>query len=113
MATENIIKLAEYVDQPYTDMISGREYGESKASDLNLLDRVKKNEHFKIVIDGDVIKAINDSFIKGFFKDVFEYLRSKDAVSQLFEIEGNAYFTRLFEKNFTILDAIYNKPAKS
>lgn len=108
METQHKIELSDFVDYPNTDWISGREFGEDKAKKLGLLNWVKANEKTTIHIDDNVVKAINDSFIKGFFSSVFEEVKSKDAVRKLFFIDANPYFIRLFEKNFKILDAIYN-----
>lgn len=107
------IELKEYVNPPHTDWISGREYGEAKAENAGLLDWVRKKEKVVIVVDEHYVKAINDSFIKGFFNLVFKELKSKAAVDNLFEIKANDFFLRLFEKNFKILDALYNTNATS
>jgi hypothetical protein len=102
------IELADFVDYPHTDWISGREFGEDKAKKIGLLNWVKSREKVIIHINDEKVKAINDSFIKGFFSAIFKEVKSKEQVNKLFTIEANPYFARLFEKNFKILDAIYN-----
>lgn len=102
------IELADFVDYPKTDWISGREFGEDKARKVGLLDWVKSKEKTIIHINDEKVKAINDSFIKGFFSSVFNEVKSKEQVNNLFTIDANPYYVRLFEKNFKILDAIYN-----
>jgi hypothetical protein len=89
------------------DLISGRAFGEKEAEKFHIMDHVNNNEKIVIYIDDQKVKAINDSFIKGFFSDVFKILKTKERVQQIFEVEGNDYFIRLFHKNWTILEALY------
>ncbi len=89
------------------DSISGREFGASFAERQDLLGHVRNHDKIVLLIDENKVKAINDSFIKGFFKKVFELLGSKRKVQEQFEIKSNDYYKRLFDKNWTILEAIY------
>lgn len=93
---------------PNVDWISGRTYGIAEAEKYQVLDHLIKRDHFVIMVDEKRVKAINDSFIKGFFNEVFEKLKTKENVKQFFDIEANDYFKRLFEKNWTILENIYS-----
>lgn len=108
MTEVRVIHLSELIVPTKTDSISGRRKGQGYALQKNILESVLKNEKINIVIDETKIKAINDSFIKGFFSGVFEKLRTKENVKSLFTIQANDYFKTLFDKNFTILDSIYN-----
>lgn len=100
------IELSKFVDYPKTDWISGREFGEEKARELQILDKILDHQKFEIIIDENYVKAINDSFIKGFFSKVFENLKKKSTVESYFEITGPEYFKKLFNKNFIILEAL-------
>lgn len=111
MNSEFEINLSDYVDYPKTDWISGREFGEDKANKLDLSEKVNTYSKIVINVDDSVIKAINDSFIKGFFNKIFTEHRSKTFIDSKFIIKANPYFTNLFNKNFRILDAIYNSPS--
>jgi len=105
MATlNNIIDLSKLVNKN-VDFISGRTYGEQEAIKANLMEHIKNNEKIIIKVDEKLVKAINDSFIKGFFSEVFSKLKTKDNVKTFFEVQGDEYFVRLFEKNWTILEA--------
>lgn len=104
------INLNELVEPPVLDSISGRAFGISFAESKNLMAHVRNADRIVLSIDETQVKAINDSFIKGFFKQVFELLRSKRRVQEQFEINANDYYKRLFDKNWTILEAIYGTP---
>lgn len=101
------IDLNILVNSPGVDSISGREFGATFAERQDLLAHVRNQDKIVLYIDETRIKAINDSFIKGFFKSVFELLRSKRKVQDQFEIKASDYYKRLFDKNWTILEAIY------
>lgn len=107
MKTYNI-NLSELIDSAKVDSISGRSLGEGFAEKHLVLTRLKEGYKFVLIIDSQQIKAINDSFIKGFFSKVFEYLKSAEKVKESFTLDANDYFIRLFDKNYKILDAIYN-----
>ena len=77
------IDLSELVKSPETNSISGRSFGEKFAVSKKLLDHVQQNEKILIVIDDSKVKAINDSFIKGFFSQVFEKLKTREKVKCL------------------------------
>lgn len=96
----------------HVDLISGRGVGEKEAKNFHIIEHVKNNDKIEIFIDDSKVKAINDSFIKGFFSDVFKHLKTKQRVQELFEVKSNDYYIRLFDKNWTILEALYdNGPA--
>lgn len=106
---EYLIDLTLLVNPPFTDSISGREFGEQHAKDTDIMGHLFKNEKIVIIIDSTYVKAINDSFVKGFFSKVFEkYLRC-DVVKSIVEIRANENFKKLFEKNWSILEAINNE----
>ena len=103
----HIIDLTKLVKPPLTDSISGRDEGEVFARDERVLEHVAQGEHIILRIDEQFVRAINGSFILGFFNKVFERLHSKRLVKEQFEIEGVEFYQRLFEKNWDILDSIY------
>jgi hypothetical protein len=105
---EYFIDLTELVNPPKTDSISGREFGIKHAKDKHILEHLDNNEHIVIKIDEKYVKAINDSFIKGFFSKIFEKYKTRENVKRIIEIRSNQNFILLFEKNWTILEAIYN-----
>lgn len=100
------VNLNKLVDATKTDSISGRAYGEGFAVKENIIQHLLNNENIVVEIDPKRVKAINDSFIKGFFSSVFDILKSKRNVQARFEIHGGEYYKRLFEKNWSILDSI-------
>ena len=101
-----IVNLNKLVDPAKTDSISGRSYGEGYAKEIGIVKHLLDNENIVVEIDPKLVKAINDSFIKGFFSSVFDVLKSKRNVQARFEIRGGDYYKRLFEKNWSILDSI-------
>ena len=102
-----LIDLDDLVKTPGVDSISGRDFGSTYAEEREVLAHVRNHDKIVLHIDETKVKAINDSFIKGFFKTVFEQLKSKNKVQAQFEIQANDYYKRLFDKNWTILEAIY------
>jgi hypothetical protein len=105
---EYIIDLTILVNPPKTDSISGREFGEQHAKDTSVLDHIQNNEKIIIQINPTYVKAINDSFIKGFFSKIFEKYRTVQEVKKIVELKMNENFNRLFEKNWAILESINN-----
>lgn len=103
-----IIDLTELVNPPHTDSISGRAFGEKHAEDVKLNDLIKGNKKIVLRINDQYVKAINDSFIKGFFREAFEQLKTAQRIRETFIIDANDYFKKLFEKNWRILEAIEN-----
>jgi hypothetical protein len=103
------IDLTELVNPPHTDSISGREFGEQHALDTNILTHISQNEKIIIFIDNTYVKAINDSFIKGFFSKIFEKYHKSEVIRSFVEIRANENFIKLFEKNWEILEAINNE----
>lgn len=101
------MKIVDWDDTVMNDgnVIYGRLYGEEFAKDQNLIWYINRNIPIIIRID-DCVEAINDSFIKGFFGQVFKEYRKKSAISTFFTIEANEYYKRLIDKNWTILEAI-------
>jgi hypothetical protein len=100
--------LNELVNPPYTDSISGRDFGIGYSDKIKLLELVQNQEEVEFIIDDNVIKAINDSFVKGLFSKVFENLKTIGKVEQNITITSNEHFKRLFFKNWRILENIYN-----
>lgn len=105
---EYLIDLTKLVKPPYTDSISGREFGEQHAKDTEVLKHIENGEKIILNIDQTYVKAINDSFIKGFFSKIFEEYNSVERVKQFVELKANENYQRLFEKNWLILEAINN-----
>lgn len=105
---EYIIDLTSLVHPPFTDSISGREFGEKHAEDTKVLDHIDNGEKIVIIIDNTFVKAINDSFIKGFFNRIFEKFHTVAEVRKFVELRAHDNFQRLFEKNWLILEAIHN-----
>ncbi|MEI7595835.1 MAG: hypothetical protein WCK02_08825 [Bacteroidota bacterium] len=102
------LNLTELVSPPKTDSISGRTFGQGYAQKKNIVDEISKGSKFKIVIDDNYIKAINDSFWKGLFSELFRKYKTKERVESFFTFKANEYFKKHIEKNLTILDAIFN-----
>lgn len=102
------INLNELIEVGKTDSISGRSFGQGYAEKIHLIEEINLGKTFKIIIPPNEIKAINDSFLKGFFSIVFEKYKSKPKVKEFFEFETSVAFLSLIDKNLTILDAIYN-----
>lgn len=105
---EYIIDLTVLVNPPKTDSISGREFGEQHARDTKILEHLEGNEKIVILIDSKYVKAINDSFIKGFFSKLFEKYHHTQEIKKRVELRSSDNFKRLFEKNWAILEAINN-----
>jgi hypothetical protein len=106
----NCIKLdlSELVESGKTDSISGRTFGQGYADLKKILPKIKEGYTFIVLVDDARIKAINDSFWKGFFSSVFNEYKSQEKVKSFFTFEANEYFKEHIEKNFIILDSIYN-----
>lgn len=105
---EYIIDLTELVNPPNTDSISGREFGQQHARDTDVLAHIQNKEKIVITFDQKYVKAINDSFVKGFFSNIFEIYPSVNQVRGFIELRMNEDFQRLFEKNWLILESINN-----
>ena len=105
----HVIDLSKLVDEKYTDSISGRSFGEQFAKNEKILQKLESGEQIILKIDSNIVKAINDSFIKGFFSAIFEkkytYQKLKNQIK--FDTD-NLNFVSLFEKNWLILDRICN-----
>lgn len=102
------LNLAELITEAGTDSISGRSFGEGYAIKQKLLENINKGFVYHVVINKEVIKAINDSFWKGFFSGVFEKYKTKDTVKSYFSFDADPAFIKHIDKNLTILDSIYN-----
>lgn len=105
---EYLINLTDLVNPPKTDSISGREFGEQHAIDVNLSEHFESDDKIIIIIDSEYVKAINDSFIKGFFSSLFNRHITLSQIREHIEVKASENFKRLFEKNWMILDAINN-----
>jgi hypothetical protein len=99
-------KISDLLDGK-TDQISGRQYGKDYCVSIKLLDLLSKDVKVIFNIDSKV-KAINDSFIKGLFSEIFKKYKTIKEVSSKIEIQSNSDFKTLFEKNWQLLQAIYN-----
>ncbi|HEY5535442.1 MAG TPA: hypothetical protein VIL99_10990 [Ignavibacteria bacterium] len=108
MMKEYTINLTLLVNPPFTDSISGREFGEQHAKDTQVLKHIHDGEKIVLTIDSEFVKAINDSFIKGFFSKIFEKYHTVEKIKSFVELRSNDNFQRLFEKNWAILEAINN-----
>lgn len=103
------IDLTTLVKPPLTDSISGRAFGARHALETRILEHLNNGESIVIIIDKDKVKAINDSFIKGFFSNVFENKYSLEKIKSSITIDSsNENFKKLFEKNWEILNSICN-----
>lgn len=100
--------LTDLINPPNTDSISGRDFGIGYSKKIKLLELVQKDEKIQFVIDDQLIKAINDSFVKGLFSNIFEKYKTILSVEQKISINSNEHFKRLFFKNWRILENIYN-----
>ena len=107
MKTETI-DLTSLVNPPKIDSISGRGFGEKHAIDTGLLKLISNNEKVLLKIDETYVKAINDSFIKGFFNQVFKKFKTIEKVQTHFILEANDYYKNLIVNNWKILERIYN-----
>jgi hypothetical protein len=109
METKTInLDLSELVQPGKTDSISGRTFGEGYSDQKQILIKIQSGYTFNIIIDDKKIKAINDSFWKGFFSGIFEKYKSQQKIKSFFSFEMNSFFKEHLEKNLTILDSIYN-----
>lgn len=102
------VELAVLVRPGVSDSISGRDTGMAFDKRIDLLESLEKGDNVEIVIDSKLVKAINDSFIKGLFSRVFARYRSIDQVRKRVKIIADDYYVKLFEKNWAILQAINN-----
>jgi hypothetical protein len=102
-----ILNLTDLIQVGRTDSISGRRFGEGYANQVKLLENIKLGAHFVLIIPPDKIKAINDSFIKGFFSGIFKEFKSKEIVNSYFTFETDVFYKSLIDKNFSILESIY------
>lgn len=108
--TDNIhtIDLSKLVTQSDVDSISGRKYGQDFFNTEEVMAYLKNEKTIRIIINENEIKAINDSFWKGFFSEVFNEYKSKEEVQNRFEFKCIEYYKNQIEKNFEILNSIYN-----
>ena len=103
---EVVFKLSDLLIKGKTDQISGRKFGVDYSEKINLVKLIDDHTTVKFVID-DEVKAINDSFIKGLFRDAFIKYKNINKISECISIEANDFFKKLFEKNWQVLQAIY------
>jgi len=103
------IHLSKLITSTEIDSISGRKFGQDFAETEGVLKLLENGFIIKIIIDDTKVKAINDSFWKGFLSKVFERLKSKSEVNKLLEFDCNSSFKKQIDKNFEILDSIYNE----
>lgn len=89
------------------DSISGRTFGQGYAMQNEIMQNLENGNTFSIIIS-DKIKAINDSFWKGFFSEVFKKYRTIEKVESFFNFSCDPYFKKLIDQNFKVLEAIYN-----
>jgi hypothetical protein len=102
------LDLSELVESGKTDSISGRTFGEGYSDLKQIISKIKDGYTFIVIIDDKKIKAINDSFWKGFFSGVFKEYKSQQKVKSFFTFQANEFFQEHIDKNLTILDSIYN-----
>lgn len=108
MTMSNIVlDLSELIEEGETDSISGRTFGEGYAKKKKIIEHITSGDTITILIDPSKVKAINDSFWKGFFSGVFKHLKSKDKVKNHFQFKTDDFYLSLIEKNLTILDSIF------
>lgn len=105
---EFIVDLSTLVNPPHTNMISGRDVGEKYAENKEILRHINDGDKIVIIIDNQKIKAINDSFIKGFFNLIFKQYKKYEIVNSFTEIRSDPEYKSLFEKNWRLLDILYN-----
>lgn len=102
------IDLSISIDNNITDYLSGKNVGLQYLNYNRVLNLIKHGHTIEIIIDDSKISAINDSFIKGFFTPIFEYLKTKTEVDKVISIKSNNYYKDLFDKNMIILEVIQN-----
>jgi hypothetical protein len=102
------LDLSELIEPGITDSISGRTFGEGYAEKKQVLAKIQEGYSFVVIIDDKKIKAINDSFWKGFFSELFKKYKYQEKVKTFFTFESNIFFKEHIEKNLIILDSIYN-----
>ena len=94
----------ELIDENNVDSISGRDLGTGYAKNKDILKKIEDGDEINIVIS-QKIKAINDSFIKGFFAKIFEEYKTVDKIKDKFSVDAyDAHFTNLIQKNWRILE---------
>ena len=101
------LNLDKLLPNDRVDSISGRIFGQGVAETERILDRVAAGDTFKIIISNK-ITFINDSFWKGFFKEIFKKLGSKSKLLEKFEFEANSNFIADIHENLDVLNSIYN-----
>lgn len=101
-----LIDLSLILEVTGLDYVSGRETGKNFEVEQKLLELALMGNKVIICIDDNRIKAINDSFIKGLFSPIFAVFKTRSEVAKRFEIAGNDYYIRLFNKNWMILEEI-------
>lgn len=74
---------------------------------IRLLEILKNDGNKVSFIIDDIMYAINDTFIKGLFEEVFEVYKFINQVEKRIEIIGSDYFIRLFRLNWFILEDKY------
>ncbi len=104
---ETVLDLSTLVDDKI-DSISGRTFGEGYADKNQVLQKLEAGDTIVLEIDPNKIKAINDSFWKGFFSEIFKKYRTIDEVKKRFRFNTNDFFRSMIEKNLIILDSIVN-----
>ena len=102
------LDLTELIEEGKTDSISGRTFGEGYAAKVELLENIKAGNKITLIIPPQKIKAINDSFWKGFFSGLFKVYKKKEIIKSFFNFETDDFYKTLIEKNLTILDSISN-----
>jgi hypothetical protein len=100
--------LSTLINPPHTDSISGRDFGIEYANKIKLTELIQSDEPVVFNIDPEKVKAINDSFIKGLFSGVFEKFKSAEFLKNRISIQSSPFYVKLFEKNWSILQSIYN-----
>lgn len=105
MIQHNLNKL---VNPPNTNSISGRDLGIGYAKQINLIKDLQSGCQVEFIIEDEYVKAINDSFVKGLFSEVFEKYKTVANVQNAITITANDHFKKLFLKNWRILENIYN-----
>lgn len=100
------IELNKFINLSKVDFLSGRRFGEAKYRELRIAEQLKNEVNFELIIDENEIKGINDSFIKGFFSQIFKELKTYEKVKERFIIKADPYYEQLFDKNFRILASL-------
>lgn len=103
---EMVIDFKDLIKDGLTNVISGRKLGEQFAKDTKIVERLRVGVNYTIIIDAEKIKAINDSFLKGFYGEIYKELKSKDIINLRVKLDTDKYYKSLIDKCLIVIESI-------